>query len=164
MSSSATSRTAEVFHALVAKLDYPMAIVTCPGSGCLVGFSTQCSIDPPRHLVCISKANHTHDLALASDVLAVHLLDEADRELASIFGELTGDEVDKLSLVAWTEGPGGVPVLDDAAGWFAGRVRDRVDLGDHTAFVLEPFDGAKRRWIRQLSFQMVKGLDPGHPA
>ena len=164
MSSSATSPTAEVFHSLVAGLDYPMVIVTCPGSGCLVGFATQCSIDPPRYLVCISKVNHTHDLALASEALAVHLLDEDDRSLASVFGELTGDEVDKLALVAWREGPGGVPVLDDAAGWFAGKVRERVDLGDHTGFVLEPFDGVKRRWSRQLSFQTVKGLEPGHPA
>src|SRR4051812_20926723 len=172
MSSSDISPAAtEVF----ARLDYPMLIVTCPAaraahqsgghaSGCLVGFSTQCSIDPVRYLVCISKKNHTHEHALAADVLGVHLLDEADRGLAQVFGELTGDVVDKLSLVAWCEGPGGVPILDDAAAWFAGRVLDRVDLGDHTGFVIEPLDGRVRRWIRQLGFQQVRGLDPGHPA
>ena len=169
MSSSGTSPGTEVFH----QLDYPMLIVTCParaaarsgehGSGCLVGFSTQCSIDPIRFLVCISKANHTHEHALASDVLAVHLLDQEDRRLAEVFGELTGDDVDKLALVPWTEGPGGVPVLDDAAAWFVGRVLAHHDLGDHTGFVLEPFDGRKRRWIRQLGFQMVQGMDAGHP-
>lgn len=160
MSSSGTSHTGtEVFT----QLDYPMLIVTCPGSGCLVGFSTQCSIDPIRYLVCISKANHTHERALAADVLAVHLLDEADRGLAQVFGELTGDTINKLSLVASHEGPGGVPILDDAAAWFAGRVLDRVDLGDHTGFVLEPIDGRKRRWIRQLGFQMVRDMDAGHP-
>ena len=164
MSSSVTSGQAEVFHGLVASLEYPMAIVTCPGSGCLVGFTTQCSIDPPRYLVCISKVNHTHEHALRSQVLAVHLLDEADRDLAEVFGELTGEVVDKLALVGWHAGPEGVPVLDDAAAWFAGRVLATCDLGDHTGFVLEPIDGEKRRWIRQLGFQMVKGMDPGHPA
>jgi hypothetical protein len=29
-------------------LDYPMFIATVPGDGCLVGFATQCSIDPVR--------------------------------------------------------------------------------------------------------------------
>ncbi len=154
----------DAFQRLVAGLDYPMAIVTVPESGCLVGFTTQCSIDPPRYLVCISKANHTHEHALASPVLGVHLLDEADRGLAQVFGELTGDVVDKLSLVSWREGPEGVPVLCDAADWFAGRVVTTCDLGDHTGFVLEPIDGERRRWTGQLGFQRVRDLDAGHPA
>ena len=165
MSSSATSGP-DVFHDLVAHLDYPMVVVTATSggerSGCLVGFATQCSIDPPRYLVFVSKENHTHGIALASSVLAVHVLDERDRRTAEIFGELTGDAVDKLSLVPWTEGPGGLPVLDDTAGWFAGRVLERFDGGDHTGFLLEPFAGEKRRAITQLGFQDVKGLDPGH--
>jgi flavin reductase (DIM6/NTAB) family NADH-FMN oxidoreductase RutF len=158
MSSSGTS----AFHELVADLDYPMVVVTVPGSGCLVGFTTQCSIDPPRYLVFISEANHTHHHALAASSMAVHLLDERDRRIAELFGELTGDEVDKLSLVAWTEGPDGLPIIDDVAGWFAGRVLDRIDGGDHTGFVLEPFAGERRRPIDGLGYQDLKGLDPGH--
>jgi flavin reductase (DIM6/NTAB) family NADH-FMN oxidoreductase RutF len=160
MSSSGTSGVAELF----AVLDYPMLVVTCPGSGCLVGFSTQVSIDPVRYLVCISKLNHTHHHALGSDVLAVHALDGEDRSLAEVFGELTGDEVDKLALVAWSPGPAGVPVLDDAAAWFVGRVIDRIDLGDHTGHLLEPLAGEVRRWRGQLGFQALKDLEPGHPA
>src|SRR3954470_16522668 len=98
MSSSGTS----AFHDLMADLDGPMVVVTVAGGGCLVGFSTQYSIDPPRHLVCISKKNHTHALAMTADVLAVHVLDVDDAHVAEVFGELTGDAVDKLSLVAWT--------------------------------------------------------------
>jgi flavin reductase (DIM6/NTAB) family NADH-FMN oxidoreductase RutF len=80
-----------------------------------------------------------------------------------VFGELTGDAVDKLSLVEWREGPEGVAVLDRTAGWFAGRVLERVDLGDHTGIVLEPIAGELRRpVVRQLGFQSVKELDPGH--
>jgi flavin reductase (DIM6/NTAB) family NADH-FMN oxidoreductase RutF len=48
------------FDRLVAGLDYPMAIVTSAAAeddraGCLVGFTTQCSLNPPRYLVCISR-------------------------------------------------------------------------------------------------------------
>lgn len=152
------------FASLVGLLDYPMVVATVPSSGCLVGFTTQCSIDPPRHLVCISKANHTHAPALASTAMGVHVLDESDRGLASIFGELSGDDVDKLSLVPWRPGPLGVPILDDAAAWFVGRVIERVDLGDHTGHVLDVVDAEVRRWRGQLGFQALKGMPPGHPA
>ena len=51
-------------HELVSELDYPMFIVTCADererAGCLVGFATQCSIDPPRFLVCLSTATAFH--------------------------------------------------------------------------------------------------------
>jgi flavin reductase (DIM6/NTAB) family NADH-FMN oxidoreductase RutF len=151
------------FHDLLAALDHPMVIATAGRSGCLVGFSTQVSIDPARFLVCVSKRNHTHDAATTADVIGVHVLDSDDHHLAEVFGELTGDAVDKLSLVDWEEGPGGVPILAATAGWFAGRVLDRLDLGDHTGLVLEPIAGAVRRPIdRQLGFQSVKDMDPGH--
>jgi flavin reductase (DIM6/NTAB) family NADH-FMN oxidoreductase RutF len=151
------------FHDVVGDLDAPMVVVTVPGSGCLVGFSTQVSIEPARYLVCISKVNHTHEPATAAGVVAVHVLDVDDRPLAEVFGQLSGDDVDKLSLVAWSPGPDGVPVLDDAAAWFAGRVLERIDLGDHTGLVLEPIAGERRRWRGQLGLQAVRDLDAGHP-
>lgn len=152
----------DAFHELVAKLDYPMTIVTVPGSGCLVGFTTQCSIDPPRWLVCVSKANHTHAPAMQATAVVVHVLDLGDEHLAHVFGELTGDDVDKLTLVPWSPGPDGVPVLNDAAAFFAGPVLDRVDLGDHTGLVVEVVDCEVRRWGGQLGFRSVEVLDPGH--
>ncbi|HVM54797.1 MAG TPA: flavin reductase family protein [Acidimicrobiales bacterium] len=170
MSSSGTSGAdaPAAFHDLVAGLDYPMAIVTAAAggerSGCLVGFVTQCSIHPPRYLVCVSGANHTHAVAARADALGIHVLDVGDAGLAEVFGELSGDTVDKLSLVGWRPGPLGVPLLDDAAGWFVGRVLDRHELGDHTGFVVEPVAADRRRWRGQLGYQAVRSLPPGHPA
>ena len=159
MSSSGTS----AFHDLLAAHDHPMVIVTAERSGCLVGFSTQVSISPARFLVCISKANHTWDPAMRTDTVAVHVLDESDEHLAEIFGSLTGDDVDKLSLVDWHEGPDGLAVLGSTAGWFAGHVLDRFDLGDHTGLLLEPYAGEVRRAVsRELGYQEVKGMAPGH--
>jgi flavin reductase (DIM6/NTAB) family NADH-FMN oxidoreductase RutF len=161
---------ASAFDRLVAQLDYPMAIVTCVSrtsgerSGCLVGFSTQCSLQPARYLICISQANHTHGVACQSDVLVVHFPTAADGEVATLFGEETGDEVDKFSRCAWRDGPGGSPVLTDVGRWFAGRVLERVDLGDHTGFVVEPVDAACEGDGPQLGFQLVKNMEPGHPA
>lgn len=47
----------------VGEIDYPMYIVTVAAgaerSGCLIGFATQCSVDPLRFLVCLSDKNRT---------------------------------------------------------------------------------------------------------
>jgi flavin reductase (DIM6/NTAB) family NADH-FMN oxidoreductase RutF len=144
-----------------------MYIVTTGGqtrSGCLIGFATQCSIKPPRFLACISKENRTFDAVNAAATVAVHFLSTGQVELARLFGGETGDEVDKFELCAWSDGPDGVPVLDDAVGWFAGRVLDRIDLGDHVGLWLEPFEAEDRGGRPDLGFQAAKQIDPGHPA
>jgi flavin reductase (DIM6/NTAB) family NADH-FMN oxidoreductase RutF len=155
------------FHAAVSQLDYPMIIVTAAAdgerSGCLVGFHTQCSIDPERFLVCISRRNHTAEIAMASEHLAVHFLDRADHPLSLLFGERTGDEVDKFAECAWQERRG-VPVLTGTKAWVVGRVVDRIPLGDHTGHVLEPVEGQVEGTLAQLSFQQVKEMEPGHSA
>ena len=67
-------------HELVSELDYPMFIVTVATSGeragCLVGFATQCSIDPPRFLVCLSVKNRTYRVAKNANAMVVHLVPE----------------------------------------------------------------------------------------
>jgi flavin reductase (DIM6/NTAB) family NADH-FMN oxidoreductase RutF len=156
--------------AFVDGLDYPMYVVTAAAngqrSGCLVGFGSQVSIDPPRLLVCVSVVNHTHPVALAADVLAVHLLDRSQHDLAALFGSETGDEVDKFAECAWQPGPEGVPVLADPPRHLVGRVLDRHSLGDHTGFLLEPMEVCARDDgdLEPLMYLDADDLDPGHPA
>lgn len=133
-------------------------------SGCLIGFATQCSIDPPRFLACISKKNRTFDVVGSAGALVVHFLGTEQRELAVLFGAETGDEVDKFELCEWVPGPEGIPVLSGVPGWFAGRVLDRFDLGDHVGLWLEPTSAEDRGGPVDLGFQDVKDIDPGHPA
>jgi flavin reductase (DIM6/NTAB) family NADH-FMN oxidoreductase RutF len=154
---------------LTSELDYPMVIVTTVAegerSGCLVGFHTQCSIDPARWALWISKANHTHRVALRASVLAVHFPSADECDLAELFGEATGDEVDKFSLCEWTKGPGGVPLLDRIRNRFVGNVVDTFDDGcDHQCFIVDLDDVQHQHPLRQLGFQAVRGFHPGHPA
>lgn len=158
-----------VFHLLNEGVDYPVFVVTAASggerSGCLVGFATQASIAPVRLMVFVSKANHTFPVAAASDHLVVHFLSELDTAMARLFGEETGDEVDKFAGVAWTPGPGGAPVLQGCRGWVAGRVLQRVDAGDHVGHLLDLVDAAVVEPPGpQLSFRDVQHLHPGHPA
>jgi flavin reductase (DIM6/NTAB) family NADH-FMN oxidoreductase RutF len=160
------------FERLMGRLDVPMVIVTTASragerSGCLVGFSSQASIHPGRYAVWISDKNHTHGVAADADHVAVHFPTPDAFTVAELFGSETGDEVDKFAEVAWTPGPGGVPLLDDVPDRFVGRVLDRVPTGDHTMHLLEPVEAwaptPSHAW-RQLGFQRTKPLEPGHDA
>jgi flavin reductase (DIM6/NTAB) family NADH-FMN oxidoreductase RutF len=157
------------FESLTSGLEYPMFVVTAAAdgerNGCLAGFVTQCSIDPPVILVCVSKSNRTFRTAQRATTLAVHYLGVDDERLASLFGERTGDEIDKFAQCSWTERPDGTPVLDGCRGWVAGDIMSRADVGDHVAMAVR-ITAAEVRDAEagQLGFQRVKDFDPGHPA
>jgi flavin reductase (DIM6/NTAB) family NADH-FMN oxidoreductase RutF len=159
----------DAFHELVSGIDYPMFIVTTVAdgtkAGCLVGFVTQSSIEPVRLLVCLSKANATFRAAQQAELLAVHFLGRSDMELSRLFGEETGDDVDKFTRCHWVDGPGGVPLLPGTKGWVVATILDRFDTGDHVAFLVEPFlANAEQPNGSQLSFQQVREMEPGHAA
>ena len=111
-----------------------------------------------------SSKNRTFEVAQQADVLLVHFVPEQAEELAVLFGGETGDETDKFELCAWHEGPKGVPLLDEVPNRFVGRVLDRLDLGDHVGFLLEPAEAERRDGFDELGFQEAKAIDPGHPA
>ena len=69
---------------------------------------------------------------------------------------------DKLADWPWTPGPDGAPIIDDCD-WFAGRVLDQFDTGDHVAFVLAPFGGEYHE-AEQLGYQDASTIDAGQPA
>ncbi|HWD75631.1 MAG TPA: flavin reductase family protein [Solirubrobacteraceae bacterium] len=158
----------QTFTQLTGELDYFMLVVTTVGrgrrAGCLVGFSTQCSIDPPRFLVCLSDKNHTTRVAADAEALAVHFLPDTADDLAELFGSQTGDTVDKFARCRWHTGPAGLPILDACGRWFAGRILERRRLGDHIGFLLEPFAAERRDDEGTFAFHRAKRLEPGHEA
>jgi flavin reductase (DIM6/NTAB) family NADH-FMN oxidoreductase RutF len=153
------------FEQLVETLDYPVYVVTTAfqneRSGCLIGFATQCSIHPPRFLACISKKNHTIGVARRAPTLAVHIVEDKNRDIADLFGGETGDEVDKFARVRWHTADG-VPILDACERWFAGSVLEQIDFGDHVGFLLEPIATGQTAASEQLTFQKARDIEPGH--
>ncbi|TDC71848.1 flavin reductase [Actinomadura sp. GC306] len=135
-------------------------------AGCLVGFTTQTSIEPFRFLVCLSRQNRTYRAAEAATVLAVHVLGREDDqlELAALFGSETGDEVDKFARCSWRPGPEGVPLLAGAHRHMVGRILERVELGDHVGFLLAPLEVAAGTEAAPLTFRSLPELEPGHGA
>ena len=156
------------FDALMRSLGGRAMIVTVHAggtrAGCLIGFGTQVSMDPPRFLACLSDKNRTYRVAAnGAEHLVVHLLPPDRHDLAELFGGATGDDVDKFERCAWHDGPHGTVVLDDCPDWFAGRVLERRPLGDHVGFLLEP-DAAAFAGGGAMPMQDVMDVDAGHEA
>jgi flavin reductase (DIM6/NTAB) family NADH-FMN oxidoreductase RutF len=154
------------FEAIMADVEPPSYVVTAADGddrvGCLVGFATQCSIEPPRFGVWLSKLNRTYRVARSSSTLLVHVLREGDGDLAQRFGGETSDEVEKFAGIDWSPGPDGCPVVE-RLDWFAGAVMDRLDTGDHVAFVLAPWGGRCHHRERQLPPAELGDIEAGHP-
>jgi flavin reductase (DIM6/NTAB) family NADH-FMN oxidoreductase RutF len=156
------------FNRFVAGLDFPMFVVTTSDgaqrAGCMVGFTTQASIDPPRFLVCLSVNNHTYQVAREAEVLAVHVLEPGQRDLAELFGGTSGDDVDKFRRCRWDEGPQRVPLLQDCPRRVVCRILEQHPFGDHVGFLLEPLGVAAGTKGQALTFQEVRNVEPGHRA
>jgi flavin reductase (DIM6/NTAB) family NADH-FMN oxidoreductase RutF len=159
---------AATFHALVGELEYPMFIVTARAEGeplgCLVGFATQASIDPPRFAVCLSHANRTFRRGHEAELLGVHCVPAEAEALAALFGGETADAVAKFEHCAWHDGPGGVPLLDDCPNRFVGRVVWREDAGDHDVFLLEPVHAEAASGEEEFTFHRARRIQAGHEA
>ncbi|HEY8526616.1 MAG TPA: flavin reductase family protein [Acidimicrobiales bacterium] len=163
--------TGRAADAVVQALDGAMVVVTAAAGGerdgCLVGFHSQCSIHPRQYAVWLSKANRTYEVAARADHVAVHLLARHQRDLAALFGAETGDEVDKFVACAWEEGPGGAPLLADAAGHVVLRRLALLDVGgDHACLVGEPVAARPPGAPRPATLRLgdVADLEAGHPA
>lgn len=163
---SLRSLTTEEFDAFVDGLDYPLFVVTAASGseadGCLVGFATQCSIDPPLLLVCLSRKNRTYRIGRGSDFLAVHVLASGEHALAERFGGETGDDVDKLAGLQWRPGPSGVPLVAALPRVLVGRVLERLDLGDHVGHVLEPVAVEADEDQPALMLHEAEDVEAGH--
>ena len=159
----------EGFDSLVAILDTPMIVVTTAleetRAGCLVGFHAQCSIEPRRYAIWLSKANHTCRVALHAEHFAVHFLGKDDRDLAELFGTTSGDTTDKFARCEWTAGPDGVPLLDRCRQRVVLRRTGLLDEGsDHICFAGEPVEVSESGSFVPMRLSEVADLTPGHEA
>ena len=154
------------FDEFIGSLKSPVFIATTrrddERAGCLVGFATQASIGPRRFLACLSVQNHTYRTALDADFLAVHLVPRAAIALARLFGGETSDDTNKFSRCEWQEGPHGVPILADCPNWLVGRIRERLDLGDHCGFLLDPEEVQFTGEADALTADRAGNIEAGH--
>jgi flavin reductase (DIM6/NTAB) family NADH-FMN oxidoreductase RutF len=150
------------------RVDYPYYVLTvrtpdAEMSGCLAGFVTQCSIDPPNFLVCISRVNHTFAVAEHALAMGMHLLGRDQEDMARLFGEETGDLVDKFAQCDWRLGATGAPLLADSAVSMEGHILGHSSVGDHEAFLVRGERSVEGGHSGLLTYRTAPHFVPGHP-
>jgi flavin reductase (DIM6/NTAB) family NADH-FMN oxidoreductase RutF len=151
------------------QVDYPYYLLTVRApdeemSGCLAGFVTQCSIDPPNFVACISRLNHTLGVAVRSSAMGLHLVGQDQLDMARLFGEETGDVVDKFANVDWRIGTTGAPLLADVSSALEGAILGHFSVGDHEAFLVRAVRAVGGPGRGLLTHRNSPELHPGHPS
>ena len=95
---------------------------------------TSVSLAPPLVLVCIDHAATAYRAFMESGWFAVNVLSKSQAHLSRRFATTA---TDKFAGVAFREGRGGLPMLEDVVAALECRVVQRYEGGDHTIFVGE---------------------------
>ena len=95
--------------------------------------------------------------------MGLHLLGEDQVDLARLFGEETGDLVDKFASVDWRLGSTGAPLLVEAAVSMEGQILGHFSVGDHEAFLMRAVRSVAGGHPGLLMFRDTPPLRPGHP-
>ena len=135
-------------------------------AGCLVGFHSQCSIEPDRYAVWLSKANHTCQLALRATHFGLHFLrhDHGTAWPRSSARCVAVRSTSSRSAPAHT-GPFDVPIIDACSDWVVARRTAFLEEGsDHICFIVEPVEASAGEPSGPLRFEDVADLTPGHDA
>lgn len=101
----------------------------------------QTSERPPCVAVAIRNDRYTHDMVLESENFALSVLRDDQVNVATHFGETTGEYDEKMRGVPYGLTPGGSPYLLDCLAYLDCRMIDRARAGDHTVVVGEVVAG-----------------------
>lgn len=127
---------------------YGLYVVSCVNEGEVNAFTanwlTQVSFEPPLIAVSIENETKSLPMILRSRAFLVSVLrsdgqddEKPNRRLAGQLGKSALKYPAKLEGVAYTRGPGGAPIPQDALAWVACAVRHTVEAGDSTLVVGE---------------------------
>ncbi|CAM3188779.1 Flavin-dependent monooxygenase, reductase subunit HsaB [Arthrobacter ulcerisalmonis] len=95
------------------------------------------SAQPPRFTFNMARSSSSWPAVANATHLGVHMLGLENQELADRFAKtqnrFEGDH--------WEEGPHGVPVLKNVAGWLIGEVQMRLSFENNAVVVVQVVDG-----------------------
>jgi flavin reductase (DIM6/NTAB) family NADH-FMN oxidoreductase RutF len=109
--------------------------------GFTAGWITQVSFQPLFLALSINPTHASYPLLVAAGAFTVNVLRRGQFELARHFGTLSGRDTDKLAGQRWAPGPGGAPILLDAAACLECHVAARHAAGDHELVVAQVTGG-----------------------
>jgi flavin reductase (DIM6/NTAB) family NADH-FMN oxidoreductase RutF len=108
-------------------------------NGMTLNWATQLSFDPKLVGISVEKAALTHELVAEGGAFSLNILDREDRAVVRKFTKPVEVDEERRTMNGFPfhDGPSGAPILDQAVAWVDCRVRQSVDVGDHTLFVGE---------------------------
>ena len=111
-------------------------VTTWDADGRPTGFTanafTSVSLDPPLVLVCVDHKAQSYPAMQASGRFAVNILSLGQEALSKRFAVSGGDKFDGI---AWSTGPGRLPLLSGALAALECQTLHAYPGGDHTIFV-----------------------------
>jgi len=134
-------------------------------NGMVAGTGVFASVVPeaPRVLVEITKTSLTHDLLLASRVLALHTLPATPADalatslsLVRTLGMRSGHDGDKMTGIAARSGVTGVPILAETLTYVEARVVRILDAEELTIFLADVVGGGRHRSGELLTLQTLR--------
>lgn len=110
-----------------------VTVVTVAGPAGFTATSfTPVSLEPPLVSFYLGLSASTVRAVREGGAFAVHVLGHDQRHLAERFSRRG---VDRFAGLEWTEGPGGVPLLDAVPAWLLSRTVRQQEIGDHLLVV-----------------------------
>lgn len=100
--------------------------------GCTANSFSSVSLDPPLVLWAIAKNANCYDAFIEAKHFAIHVLHEGQEDVSRLFAT---KDVDKFSALGWTEGRGGVPLLNDYSVRLECDTEHLYEGGDHIIIV-----------------------------
>lgn len=125
------------------KLSYGVFVLSAVAgekkSACVINTVMQLSSEPVLLSAAVSKNNYTHDILLAGRKCAVSILsEESSMETIRHFGFQSGNDVNKFEHFPYQAAQNGAPyIVDRTVAYLAGTVKESLDLGTHTLFVIQ---------------------------
>jgi len=102
-----------------------------------VNWITQSSFEPPLIVLAVRGDSKTHELLKASGDFSLSFLKTGQKKLAFSFFKRVKPEQGKFAGFSYSLAENGCPVMDDAAGFIAGKVVKLIEQGDHSVVIAE---------------------------
>ncbi len=113
-------------------------------SGSTVSWVAQASFQPPLVMMGIRQDSHSHELLKKNAAIALHFLNKQQKDVAERFFKPAKIENGRLNGMAFEIKPSGALVLTETPAHVEVKVAGRLELGDHTVFVVEVTDAQVR--------------------
>jgi flavin reductase (DIM6/NTAB) family NADH-FMN oxidoreductase RutF len=86
-------------------------------------------------MLCVARAAASLPAVEQAERYAVHILHDRQRHISRAFARSAAGGAQKFAEVAWRPDDDGLPLLDEYLARVECTVIDRVELGDHVAYV-----------------------------